>query len=171
MVLSETRRGWLRMNSTSGTTRTASAATADKATPRLSTDFWKFWTGQTVSNLGSTVTIFVLPLLIYRLTGSALNLGIAYLLKRRYADAVRLLEAARNCFKLEKVFVAPLEAPDRMRRRIEGAIAKQIRKDKVASSLFPPDVRYLPRLSTETAVVLRVVTPRKILGLPEQLEV
>lgn len=86
-------------------------------------------------------------------------------------DGPRLLEAARNCFKLEKVFVAPLEAPDRMRRRIEGAIAKQIRKDKVASSLFPPDVRYLPRLSTETAVVLRIVTPRKILGLPEQLEV
>lgn len=56
---------------------TASAATDDEATPRLSADFWKFWTGQTVSNLGSTVTIFVLPLLIYRLTGSALNLGIA----------------------------------------------------------------------------------------------
>lgn len=56
---------------------TASAATADKATARLSGDFWKFWTGQTISNLGSTVTIFVLPLLIYRLTGSALNLGIA----------------------------------------------------------------------------------------------
>lgn len=45
--------------------------------PRLSTDFWKFFAGQTISNLGSTVTIFVLPLLIYRMTGSAFNLGIA----------------------------------------------------------------------------------------------
>jgi hypothetical protein len=37
--------------------------------------------------------------------------------------------------------------------------------------LFPPDVRYLPRLSTETAITIRIVTPKKILGVPEQLEV
>ncbi len=43
---------------------------------RLSADFWKFWTGQTISNLGSSITLFALPLLVYRLTGSALNLGI-----------------------------------------------------------------------------------------------
>jgi MFS family permease len=43
---------------------------------RLSADFWKFWTGQTISNLGSSVTLFALPLLVFRLTGSALNLGI-----------------------------------------------------------------------------------------------
>ena len=86
-------------------------------------------------------------------------------------DGHELFEAARGCFKLEKAFVAPLEAEDRMRRRIEGAIAKQIRKDKAGSSLFPPDVRYLPKLSTETAITIRIVTPKKILGLPEQLEV
>jgi len=44
---------------------------------RLSADFWKFWTGQTISNLGSSITLFALPLLVYKLTGSALNLGIA----------------------------------------------------------------------------------------------
>jgi hypothetical protein len=82
-----------------------------------------------------------------------------------------LFEAARACFKLERAFVAPLAVEDRMRRRIEGAIAKQIRKDKTASSLFPPDVRYLPRLSTETAMTIRIVTPKKISGLPEQLEI
>lgn len=43
----------------------------------FSRDFWKYWIGQTVSNLGSSVTQFALPLLIYKLTGSALNLGIA----------------------------------------------------------------------------------------------
>lgn len=32
--------------------------------------------GQTISNLGSSVTLFALPLLVYKLTGSALNLGI-----------------------------------------------------------------------------------------------
>ena len=44
---------------------------------RLSSDFWKYWTGQTISNLGSSVTLFALPLLVYKLTGSAINLGIA----------------------------------------------------------------------------------------------
>lgn len=44
---------------------------------RLNLDFWKFWVGQTISNLGSSFTAFALPLLIYKLTGSALNLAMA----------------------------------------------------------------------------------------------
>ncbi|HEU5226747.1 MAG TPA: MFS transporter [Ktedonobacteraceae bacterium] len=44
--------------------------------PRLSSDFWKYWAGQTISNLGSSITLFALPLLVYKLTGSAINLGI-----------------------------------------------------------------------------------------------
>jgi MFS family permease len=43
---------------------------------KFSSDFWKYWTGQTISNLGSSITLFALPLLVYKLTGSALNLGI-----------------------------------------------------------------------------------------------
>jgi MFS family permease len=43
----------------------------------LNSDFWTFWTGQTLSNLGSSFTQFALPLLIFKLTGSALNLGLA----------------------------------------------------------------------------------------------
>src|SRR5215467_11121835 len=43
---------------------------------RLSREFWKFWTGQTISNLGSSFTTFALPLLVFKLTGSALNLAI-----------------------------------------------------------------------------------------------
>lgn len=43
---------------------------------RLSGDFWKFWTGQTISNLGSAFTFFALPLLVFKLTGSAVNLAI-----------------------------------------------------------------------------------------------
>jgi MFS family permease len=42
----------------------------------LSADFWKFWTGQVISVLGSSFTGFAIPLLIYRLTHSALNLGL-----------------------------------------------------------------------------------------------
>jgi MFS family permease len=44
---------------------------------RPGADFWKFWAGQTISNLGSSFTEFALPLLIFKLTGSALNLAIA----------------------------------------------------------------------------------------------
>ena len=68
-------------------------------------------------------------------------------------------------------FLAPIVTEDRMRRRIEGAIAKQIRKDKAASSLFPPDIRVLGRLTTEAPIPIRIVTPVKILGLPEFLDV
>lgn len=40
------------------------------------TDFWKFWSGQTVSQLGSSFTAFALPLLVYQLTGSPVSLAI-----------------------------------------------------------------------------------------------
>jgi MFS family permease len=43
-----------------------------------SRDFLKFWTGETISSLGSSFTQFALPLLVFKLTGSALNLGIAF---------------------------------------------------------------------------------------------
>ncbi len=40
-------------------------------------DFHKFWFGQTISQLGSSFTLFALPLLVFKRTGSALDLGIA----------------------------------------------------------------------------------------------
>ncbi|HEY7356560.1 MAG TPA: MFS transporter, partial [Ktedonobacterales bacterium] len=53
-------------------------ATATKSpSGRLSLDFWKYWTGETISNLGSSFTQFALPLLVFQLTGSALNLAIS----------------------------------------------------------------------------------------------
>jgi len=45
--------------------------------PGLSVDFWKFWAGQTISQLGSSFTLFATPLLIFKLTRSSVNLGIA----------------------------------------------------------------------------------------------
>jgi MFS family permease len=44
--------------------------------PRFQSDFWKFWTGQTISKLGSLFTSFAFPLLIFKLTGSSLNLAL-----------------------------------------------------------------------------------------------
>lgn len=49
--------------------------TAD--TTRPSPDYWRFLTGQTISSLGSSFTVFALPLLVYQLTGSALNLAVS----------------------------------------------------------------------------------------------
>jgi MFS family permease len=55
----------------------ATPAPSPHTARRLSSDFWLFWAGQTISNLGSSITLFALPLLVFKLTGSALNLGIA----------------------------------------------------------------------------------------------
>ena len=87
------------------------------------------------------------------------------------SNSTKFFEEAKRNLKLEKIFVATLDVEDRMRRRIEGGIAKQIRKDKTASSLLPPDIRVLGRLTTETPIPIRIVTTTKILGLPEQLDV
>src|SRR5512141_2041221 len=38
-------------------------------------DFWKFWVGETVSNFGTSMTQFAIPLLVFKLTGSAVLLG------------------------------------------------------------------------------------------------
>ena len=43
----------------------------------LSLDYWVFWVGFAISSLGSAFTGFALPLLIFKLTGSAVNLGLA----------------------------------------------------------------------------------------------
>jgi MFS family permease len=43
----------------------------------VSSDFKKFWIGQTISNLGSSFTQWAVPLLVYQLTHSALSLGVA----------------------------------------------------------------------------------------------
>jgi MFS family permease len=46
------------------------------ARSRFGAEFWMFLLGQTVSNVGSSFTIFVLPLLVFKLTGSAFNLAL-----------------------------------------------------------------------------------------------
>ncbi len=44
-------------------------------TTRLGRDFGRFWVGQTVSALGSSFTLFALPLLVFKLTGSPMSLA------------------------------------------------------------------------------------------------
>jgi len=47
-----------------------------KASSKLSTDFWKLCLGRAISSLGGSFTIFTLPLLIFRLTNSAIPLSL-----------------------------------------------------------------------------------------------
>src|SRR5438270_2613018 len=44
---------------------------------RRAGDFWIFWTGQTISEIGSTLTSTALRLLVFKPRGSALDLGLA----------------------------------------------------------------------------------------------
>jgi MFS family permease len=44
----------------------------------MRSDFWKFWVGETISNFGNSITLFALPLLVFKMTGSAVSLGIAF---------------------------------------------------------------------------------------------
>jgi MFS family permease len=41
----------------------------------VSRDFWRFWLGETVSAFGSSFTQFAIPLLVFKLTGSAIYLA------------------------------------------------------------------------------------------------
>ena len=43
---------------------------------RLGRDFWTYFTGQTISQVGSSFTNFALPLLVFKLTGSPTNLAL-----------------------------------------------------------------------------------------------
>ena len=43
---------------------------------RLGRDFWLYFSGQLVSQVGSSFTLFALPLLVFKLTGSATNLAL-----------------------------------------------------------------------------------------------
>ena len=52
-----------------------SDSTNSSPAQRFSGDFWKFLAGQSISTPGSSFTSFALPLLIFKLTGSALNLA------------------------------------------------------------------------------------------------
>src|SRR5207248_5019721 len=58
------------------TTLFRSCTHVQRPRPPTSLDFGKFWVGQTISNLGTSFTQFALPLLVFKLTGSALNLAI-----------------------------------------------------------------------------------------------
>jgi MFS family permease len=50
---------------------TERAVETPPGSPGLGRDFTTFWVGQSISNLGTAITTFALPLIIFKLTGSA----------------------------------------------------------------------------------------------------
>jgi len=51
-------------------------ASPPRGARRLGHDFWLYFCGQSVSQLGSSFTLFAMPLLVYKLTHSATNLAL-----------------------------------------------------------------------------------------------
>lgn len=47
-----------------------------EARRRLGRDFWVYFSGQLLSQLGGSFTVFALPLVVYKITGSATNLAL-----------------------------------------------------------------------------------------------
>ena len=55
------------------------SAGTQKATPsqeKRRSDFWKYWTGQTISQFGNAITLFAFPLIVFKITHSAINLSL-----------------------------------------------------------------------------------------------
>lgn len=71
---------------------------ADTSTRRtlggLPFDFWAFWTGQGISTLGSSFSGFAVPLLIFQLTGSAVNLSLSMAISYLPSITIGLLVGA-----------------------------------------------------------------------------
>jgi len=67
------------------------------------------------------------------------------------------------------IFVAPLDCDVRLQRRVEGALAQQLRSSVEASSLLPSDIRYAVRSADEVAVTVLVSADADIEGLPQEM--
>ena len=73
----------------------------------------------------------------------------------------------REFLELHQLFVAPMDVDDRMRKRIEGAIAAAVRS--TVPCLLSPDVRYIRRRSEEPGVQCVFRFPCPIHGLPGEV--
>ena len=86
-------------------------------------------------------------------------------------QAEHLAPLARRELELTAVFAAPLHLPDRLRRRIESALAAHIRNQGApASSLLPGDIRYYPRREAEEPVHVEIRCLELVHGLPSFVE-
>ena len=87
---------------------------------------------------------------------------------KRYAE---LAPQIKTFLKSQKVFIAVTDCHQRLRKRIEGAIASSLRSNKTASSLLPADIRFRTRQRGETPVMIAITSEWEIEGLPDRIVV
>jgi hypothetical protein len=88
---------------------------------------------------------------------------------QRYLELAPAIQGYLDAIEL---FLAPVAGDRRLRERIEGAIALQIRgQSSPTGSLLPPDIRYRPRMQAEVPLSVDIECDRVVLGIPSQLVV
>ena len=85
---------------------------------------------------------------------------------------VELSPVIRDYLEVIEVLVAPLQVESRVRRRIEGALARSIQdQPSPASNLLPDDIRYTTRKKDEVPIPVHVMSHTKVLDLPDRISV
>ncbi|MDP6627916.1 MAG: hypothetical protein QGG50_08440 [Methanopyri archaeon] len=85
---------------------------------------------------------------------------------------VELSPVIRDYLEVIEVLVAPLQVESRVRRRIEGALARSIQdQPSPASNLLPDDIRYTTRKKDEVPIPVHVMSHTKGLDLPNRISV
>jgi len=83
---------------------------------------------------------------------------------------VELAPKIKEYLELIRVFVAPFETTTRIRRRIEGAVARSFREQPTPIGTFiEDDIRYNRRSVDEEPIEVSISCNHKILGLNADL--
>lgn len=74
--------------------------------------------------------------------------------------------------RLYRFHLAPLHAEQRMRQRVEAALAQHLcAQPGVVGGFQDTGIRYSPRVSDEETVIASITSSCRLLGLPNQLQV
>lgn len=87
------------------------------------------------------------------------------------AQLPSLAPALVRFVRLMRFHVAPTRCADRLRRRMEAALAHHLHEQKGLVGSFQAEaVRYVPRCPDEEPIVVRLTWHQKPLGVPESLQ-
>ena len=86
------------------------------------------------------------------------------------ANYLTLAPKIKDFIMMHSIFVAPLKIDANLQKRIEGAIALEVRKNSEASVLFPDDNKYYTSIpSTLDRQLIKVTSTKEIVGLPHEI--
>src|ERR1700730_2346517 len=84
----------------------------------------------------------------------------------RYEELAPLI---KRYLLAQAIFVGPLSASSRVRKRVEGALVHHGRSIPRQSSLFPVDIRFVVRRRDELPTMVTMSADRPLDGLPVEL--